>query len=276
MLKNKSKPDTEQLAKTKKHWDLAPRHYEIMGEFIDGYYAELHGFKGDANLYDLMTDIHDDLNMKDVLMLLEKLPSMKLASETQSLVYKFCYLAVFYEMVLFSQDLTMYNNFTQDEREDEDFNMTEVELQDQRQEFYQQTAKLMATLLSVDMKNKKALNFNYEELLDSFRKEALVEKKSITDRFKNMQKDERNTELLLKKYKMGRWNLGEQKGIYQYDKALYEQEVETKKPENMTVAELEQWENEQRDAQEELEAYDDVGMDGDYYPEDREDEFRDD
>jgi hypothetical protein len=81
---------------------------------------------------------------------------------------------------------------------------------------------------------------------------------------------------LLKKYKMGRWNLGEQKGIYQYDKALYEQEVETKKPENMTVAELEQWENEQRDAQEELEAYDDVGMDGDYYPEDREDEFRDD
>lgn len=276
MLKNKSKPNTEQLAKTKKHWELAPRHYEIMGEFIDGYYAELHGFKGDANLYDLMTDIHDDLNMKDVLMLLERLSSMKLTSETQSLVYKFCYLAVFYEMVLFSQDLTLYNNFTQDEREDEDFNMTEVELQDQRQEFYQQTAKLMATLLSVDMKNKKALNFNYEELLDSFRKEALVEKKSITDRFKNMQKDERNTELLLKKYKMGRWNLGEQKGIYQYDKALYEQEVETKKPENMTVDELEQWEKQQQEDQEAQEAYDDVGMDGDYYPEDREDEFRDD
>ena len=123
------------------------------------------------------------------------------------------------------------------------------------------------------MKNKKALNFNYDELLDSYRKEALVEKKSITDRFKNMQKDERNTELLLKKYKMGRWNLGEQKGIYQYDKALYEQETETKKPENMTVDELEQWERQQQEDQEALEAYDDVGMDGDYYPEDREDEF---
>ncbi len=225
-----------------------------------------------------MADIHDDLNMKDIVVLLERLPSVRVSVDTLVLVYKFCYLATFYEMVLFSQDLSMYNNFTQEEVDDDEFNMTEVELQDQRQEFYQQTAKLMATLITIDMNNKKALNYNYDELIESFRKEALVEKKAITDRFKNMQKDERNTELLLKKYKMGRWNLGEQKGIYQYDKALYEQEVEvdTRRPENMTVEELERWENEQLEAQEDLEAYGDVGMDGDYYPEDREDEFRED
>ncbi len=278
MLLNKSKPKTETLSQDMKHWDLAPRHYEIMGQFVDSYYEEIHSFKGDKNLHNLMADIHDDLNMKDILLLLERLPSMRLSVDTLVLVYKFCYLATFYEMVLFSQDLSMYNNFTQEEVDDDEFNMTEVELQDQRQEFYQQTAKLMATLITIDMNNKKALNYNYDELIESFRKEALVEKKAITDRFKNMQKDERNTELLLKKYKMGRWNLGEQKGIYQYDKALYEQEVEvdTRRPENMTVEELERWENEQLEAQEDLEAYGDVGMDGDYYPEDREDEFRDD
>ena len=272
-LKNKSKPSTEYLNKDMKHWDLAPRHYDTLGQMINSYYEEMHSFRGDKNLYDLMSDIHADLNMQDILLLLERLPSMSLNKETLALVYKFCYMSVFYEMVLFSQDVHSYNNFVEQESEAQDFELTEVELQDQRKEFYQQTAKLIVTLMNMDMKNKKALNFNYEELLDSYRKEALVEKKSITDRFKNMQKDERNTELLLKKYKMGRWNLGEQKGIYQYDKALYEQETETKKPENMTVDELEQWERQQQEDQEALEAYDDVGMDGDYYPEDREDEF---
>lgn len=274
-LKNKSVPRTQHLNKTMKHWELAPRHYDILGEFIDSYYEEMQRFRGDNNLFDLMSDLHADLNMQDIIILLERLPSLNLKPDTLLLVYKFCYLAVFYEIVLFSQDMKSYNNFVEQEMSDQDYDITEVELQDQRQEFYQQTAKLMVTLLNMDMKNKKATNMNYDELIDMFRKDALVEKKEITDRFKNMQKDERNTELLLKKYKMGRWNLGEQKGIYQYDKALYEQEVETKKPENMTVQELEQWEHEQQQMQEELEAYDDVGMDGDYYPEDREEEFRD-
>jgi len=33
-----------------------------------------------------------------------------------------------------------------------------------------------------------------------------------------MEKDERKIEDMLKKFKLGRWNIGMQKGIFQYDK----------------------------------------------------------
>ena len=36
-----------------------------------------------------------------------------------------------------------------------------------------------------------------------------------------MEKDERKIEDMLKKFKMGRWNLGMQKGVFQYDKDTY-------------------------------------------------------
>ena len=41
-----------------------------------------------------------------------------------------------------------------------------------------------------------------------------------------MEVDERKTENVLKKYKLGKWNLGEQKGIFQYDKALFDTETD--------------------------------------------------
>ena len=42
----------------------------------------------------------------------------------------------------------------------------------------------------------------------------------------NLQDDEREIENLFKKYKMGRWNVGMQKGLVHYDKATYERQRE--------------------------------------------------
>ena len=49
-----------------------------------------------------------------------------------------------------------------------------------------------------------------------------AEKKTITDYFQNMEKDERQVEFQLKQFKLGRWNVGMQKGVYTYDKTSYE------------------------------------------------------
>lgn len=107
-LKNDSRIKTDHLNKTSRHWDFAPRHYEIIGNNIDSYYEEINSLKKNANVCELMRDIHDDLNMKDVLLLLERLPSLHhLSRDTITYIYKFCYLAVFYEIILFSQDETL-------------------------------------------------------------------------------------------------------------------------------------------------------------------------
>ena len=42
-----------------------------------------------------------------------------------------------------------------------------------------------------------------------------------------MEKEERQIEFSLKKFKMGKWNAGMQKGIFKYDKNVYDKERET-------------------------------------------------
>jgi hypothetical protein len=40
-----------------------------------------------------------------------------------------------------------------------------------------------------------------------------------------MTRDERRVEQALRSHKLGRWNVGMQKGLYQYEKGVYETEV---------------------------------------------------
>jgi hypothetical protein len=51
------------------------------------------------------------------------------------------------------------------------------------------------------------------------------DKKGITDYLANLTRDERRVEQTLRSHKIGRWNVGMQKGLYQYEKSVYETEV---------------------------------------------------
>ena len=44
-LKNESRIKTDKLSKTMRHWDFAPKHYEIIGNNIDSYYEEINSLK---------------------------------------------------------------------------------------------------------------------------------------------------------------------------------------------------------------------------------------
>jgi hypothetical protein len=67
----------------------------------------------------------------------------------------------------------------------------------------------------------------YSQIARNVKKTKEKEKKEITDFFENMEKEERQIEFSLKKFKMGRWNAGLQKGIFKYDKDVYDKERET-------------------------------------------------
>jgi hypothetical protein len=99
----------------------------------------------------------------------------------------------------------------------------EIEIADNRQFFFQQVSKLLIIILDTDMLNKQTTNFNYSDLANKYHKEALAEKKKITDRLKAMTKSDRDVENLLKKYKMGEWFTDD--SVYKYDKAKYGKEI---------------------------------------------------
>ena len=66
-------------------------------------------------------------------------------------------------------------------------------------------------------------NFSYSDLSNKFHKDALAEKKKITDKLKGMTDSDRKVENLLKEYKLGDWFVDD--SVYIYKKGKYEEEV---------------------------------------------------
>jgi hypothetical protein len=149
-----------------------------------------------------------------------------------------------------------------------------------RMDFRQRVCDLLIIMIEMDMLNKKTVDKPYEDLSDKAYNESKREKATITDYLKNMTIEERRVENILKNYKMGRWNLGEQKGVYEYDKSLYDVEkselygVREDQPEEVNTEhnDYDPDAEAEREAEQEEFNIDDLDedfMDGVYYQEDR-------
>jgi hypothetical protein len=86
--------------------------------------------------------------------------------------------------------------------------------------------ELLYIFLNIQKDNKKAINHTYNSIYERVIRSKLEEKKAITDYFKEMTNEDRKLEYIFKKMKLGRWNLGMQKGVFQYDKKIYDNERE--------------------------------------------------
>jgi len=163
-----------------------------------------------------------------------------------------------------------------------------------KRELKERVAELLIMFLEMGEKGKLAINYSYKDIERRVIKSRQDEKKMITDFLGNMGKDERKVENLLKMMKLGRWSVGLQKGLVDYDKDTYDREQQellleqlgkgdVEMPEDqidMTVDDLAQDIEKQADEEGEHEAYDfrhldEEYMDGDYYGDDDPDDYAD-
>jgi hypothetical protein len=159
--------------------------------------------------------------------------------------------------------------------EDED-EMREIDIQlGSEVDLKERTAKLLMSYFNMETENKN-LSISYEEISKRIRKEKTIEKQKIVKYLGEMSKDERAIEDQFKKYKMGRWNVGMQKGLFRYDKETFARErAEMMGDEDEEDEEDEEGEeNENQDEEEEfgIQQFGEDYMDGDYYGDHREDE----
>jgi hypothetical protein len=68
------------------------------------------------------------------------------------------------------------------------------------------------------------VNINYAEVMETVRLHTEREKTSMTDRFRNMTSEGRQVEKLMKKFKLGSWNVG--KEVFEYDGAVFDREIQ--------------------------------------------------
>lgn len=83
---------------------------------------------------------------------------------------------------------------------------------------------LIIAFLNVEFENKAAIDFSYDQIIERVRRTRSKEKDSITSYLEVMTPEERKLEEEFKKYKIGRWNVGMQKGLVRYDANVYDRE----------------------------------------------------
>ena len=85
-------------------------------------------------------------------------------------------------------------------------------------------SQLFISYINIMMNNKKFIDYSMEEIYNNTLKSKEKEKNQITNRLKNMNKEQRTVENLLKEHKLGDWNLGQTRALFQYDADQYDKE----------------------------------------------------
>jgi len=148
-------------------------------------------------------------------------------------------------------------------------------------ELKERVASVLILFLEIQEKQKNTF-MSYEEISAKIHKAKVKEKqKIVTQDLGKLDNDVRKVEDLLKKYKMGRWNIGLQKGLVHYDKDNYDRErLEMEEDElidedvdDLEAHELEHISNEYDNEGTNINQLGQDYMDGNYYneiPEERE------
>jgi hypothetical protein len=93
-----------------------------------------------------------------------------------------------------------------------------------QRELKMRVAELLLSFLEIESHNKVEIDMSYKDIDARINRSKQQEKKMITDFLRNMDPEERRVEDALKMMKLGRWNVGMQKGLVHYDKDTYDRE----------------------------------------------------
>jgi hypothetical protein len=72
---------------------------------------------------------------------------------------------------------------------------------------------------------RQEVDVSYQEAEETVRLQAYQEKMGVIQRFNQMKDDERRVEKIMKKFKLGKWNLGMSKNVFRYSKNQFDEEL---------------------------------------------------
>jgi len=320
--------------------------YKKIQTFIEKHYADISKFKNDKIMNRLLQEVMGELvNLNlftqniPVITPIQKsghVFSSLFDKKTTFLIFSYCFYSVINTYVEMSGDIELLHADLEEVKQDRrgqnklkndaaaqlsaqlielDIGLEESEADLQEyvvqvgdsEELKMRLAELLLGYLNIEEKNKKAINFSYDQIIVQVRRSREKEKKSIVEELGRLSKEERKVEDMLKNFKIGRWNVGQQKGLVAYDATTNERETkdmigqllqdvdENMNPgdelmmdvydlnellddqKGVNADELDDNEPENYDGEgEDINQFADGYLDGTYYEEDREDDFPED
>ena len=245
------------------HWGLGEKDIFFIQEKIENYANSLNKYKNDSILIQLLQEIklrHVDLYLF-ISNLPIHTPIVK-KGVTYSSIFdkKTCYqlmMYIFYSVLLEYIDLAhdenmlkMDNYQQKTERRqniqenkdvflnnvsnyesldemlidfDEDLNERQV-YEGKQEDLKTRVASLLVDFINNIQKNKTMMDMTYENIIEKIRDSKKREKDMIIKRLDKLSKEERRIENMQKELKLGKWNVGEQKGLFMYDEQTQDRE----------------------------------------------------
>ena len=95
----------------------------------------------------------------------------------------------------------------------------------QKEELSKKIASLLLTFLEIEKTNKETINYNYKDIMKKVNRSKEREKQNMIKNLEQLSIEERKIEDKFKAYRLEKWNVGQQKGLIQYDANVYEREM---------------------------------------------------
>lgn len=115
--------------------------------------------------------------------------------------------------------------------------ISEIEIvKGEKKELSKKISSLLYSFTQIIFNDKKVINYNYDEIMENVLRVREREKDEITGYLGKMSTEEREVEEIFKNNKLGRWNIGLQKGLREYDPEFFDKERE--KAEQMALQDI--------------------------------------
>lgn len=195
------------------HLKISDKHRQQLKDKFSLYYGELHSFY-DTEVKELLQSVQE--TTKDILHLSTITPFETFDIETIRLWFEFY---VFFTLNAYVDLSNMgYTSPGIEDKEDSYTsrisNSTEI------------VAKIMLMYIRNYLMDKRVVNISFDKITSFMQDTRLSERKSVVESIGKLSAQERSSDKLLRKYKLGRWAAGKMKGLVTYDKATYDKDFD--------------------------------------------------
>jgi hypothetical protein len=247
------------------HWAFSVAHRKYLEDSASSFYNEIAAMSGKAMNSTFSRYLNTVVaNLTDLVLFMENIPVFAplvkdgvnywslYSNETVLLLYQYGVLSALHEYVVFANDSrfahmraeevkntkrrqtesgeeTRGYEFENLDEEDDYGTANQIRqihiVESDTVELKKLAAKWLVAILNRERDTKLVFNRNYKEIMDYTMTLKYKDKKGITDYLAKLSRDKRQVEQALRKHKIGRWNVGMQKGLYQYEKSTYDKEI---------------------------------------------------
>ncbi len=213
-------------------WKISAVHIRDIQHIIQEEHHQLYRFYDDQTIIPILQEVENtSQDLLDLLYLLPFFSDLRMEGEAERrktilngrLMRKILRFLLIYTLTTYIK-ITRQHETVPEVAADLAVAVEKEILQGRREATEQKIAGLLNAYLLMMAQQKRAINISNQEITRDILKSKEKEKVKITKRLGELTQDSRNVEIIMKNHRLGKWNLGQTRALYEYDEEQYDKE----------------------------------------------------